>query len=263
MSSICEFSEDDKTKCIKELKKLVDDESGLYIGEDNRILLRYLYYSNFDVGKAFAKMKSVYKLKHQNPKWYATEVMTDRQKLALSRDVHCLLKDKDQLGRRVFLLRLGNVVIGEVEPWENFQVDDLWLELAMDEPETWENGLVYIFDMQGLSFKYLRYFTPNNCKIGSCKAEGMPVRKMEYHVVNSGFLLNSMVTIVFPFLSGSTKENVHFHKNNWPSLHNYVTPDILPQEFGGKLPKLDYNELRTYLTDNEKRLRELVSYGYK
>lgn len=47
---------------------------------------------------------------------------------------------------------------------------------------------------------------------------------------------------------------VHFHKNNWPSLHKYVTPDILPQEYGGKLTTLDYADLRCYLTDNEKRL---------
>uniref|UniRef100_T1HUL4 CRAL-TRIO domain-containing protein n=3 Tax=Rhodnius TaxID=13248 RepID=T1HUL4_RHOPR len=255
MDSIKDVTIDDlQMKCLCELKKLVEAENGLHIGEDNRILLRYLYFSNFDVPKAFTKMKSVYRLKYDSRNWFATEVMTERQKLALSRNVHCLLKDKDQLGRSVYLLRLGNVVIGEVEPWENFQVDDLWLELALDDPDTWTNGLVYIFDMQGLSWKYLRYFTPQNCKIGSSKAEGIPVRKVEYHIINSGLILNSLVTIIFPFLSSSTKQNVHFHKNNWPSLHKYVTPDILPQEYGGKLTTLDYADLRCYLTDNEKRL---------
>lgn len=65
----------------------------------------------------------------------------------------------------------GNVVVGEVEPWEMFQVDDLWLELAQDEPETQKNGLIFIFDMKNLSLKYLTYFTPHNCKVGSSKAE--------------------------------------------------------------------------------------------
>lgn len=208
-------------------------------------------------------MKTVYKLKLDNMQWFATSVFTDRQRMALTQDVHCLLKDRDQLGRRVYLLRLGNVAIGKVEPWENFQTDDLWLELAMDEQEAWENGLVYIFDLQGLSWKYLRYFTPHNCKVASAKAEGIPVRKMEYHVVNSSFLLNSLVTIVFPFLSGSTKENIHFHKSNWSSLHKYVTPDILPVEYGGKLPSLNYDELRNYLYEGEDRLKELVTYGYE
>lgn len=55
----------------------------------------------------YFQMKSVYRLKYDSRNWFATEVMTERQKLALSRNVHCLLKDKDQLGRSVYLLRLG------------------------------------------------------------------------------------------------------------------------------------------------------------
>lgn len=250
-------------KKVEELRDLVKNEGNLYIGEDDGIIMRYLHFSNFDVNKAFSKMKAVYKLKFDNEKWFARTLFTERHKIAFSRNVHCLLSQRDQKGRRVYILKLGNVVIGELEPWENFEVDDLWLELAMDEPETQEKGLVYIFDMSNLSWKYLKYFTPHNCKVASTKAEGIPVRNMEYHVVNSGILLNSLVTIVFPFLSGSTKENIHFHKNNWPSLHKYVTPDILPKEYGGNQPPLNYDELRKYLYDNEKRLRELTSYGYQ
>ncbi|CAH1396926.1 unnamed protein product [Nezara viridula] len=248
---------------VEELWQLVKSESSLFIGEDNRIIMRYLHFTHFDVDKAFAKIKSVYKLKSENPKWFATTVFNESHKLALLRNIHCLLKDRDQSGRRVYVIKLGNIVIGELDPWENFQVDDLWLELAMDEPETQENGLVYIIDMKNLSWRYLKYFTPHNCKVASMKAEGIPVHHMEYHIVNSGILLNSLVTIVFPFLSGSTKENIHFHKSNWSSLHKYVTPDILPREYGGKLPDLNYNELQTYLTDNVQRLQELVEFGYK
>ncbi|KAF6215477.1 hypothetical protein GE061_010231 [Apolygus lucorum] len=259
------MSEDDEIRQekLEELGELVSNESGLFINDDEKILLRFLYFSNFDVERAFEKMKSWYKLKLNNPDWFASQVFTERQQLAMSRDVHCLLKDKDHLGRRIYILKLGNVVVGECEPWENFQVDDLWLELAMDEEETQKNGLVYIFDMKGLSLKYLRYFTPFNCKVASTKAENIPIRKMEYHVVNSGFLLNSMVTIVFPFLSGSTKQNIHFHKTNWPSLHKFISPDVLPMEYGGKLPPLDYKKLRTYISDRQARLEDIVKYGYR
>lgn len=254
---------DECTQQIEELQELLKSEVKLYINNDEKILLRFLYYADFDVTAAFQKMKSWFKLKFDNPNWFASQVLTDRQNLAMSRDVHCILQDRDPKGRRVYVLKLGNVVVGECEPWENFQVDDLWLELAMDEEETQKNGLVYIFDMKGLTLKYLRYFTPTNCKVASTKAENLPVRKLEYHVVNSGFLLNSMVTIVFPFLSGSTKENIFFHKSNWPSLHKHVPPEILPEEYGGKLPPLDYQHLRNYITNNRSRLEEIVSHGYK
>lgn len=53
-------------------------------------------------------MKSVYKLKLESPKWFATTVFTESHKITLLRNIHCLLKDRDQSGRRVYIIKLGN-----------------------------------------------------------------------------------------------------------------------------------------------------------
>ncbi|XP_075214502.1 alpha-tocopherol transfer protein-like isoform X2 [Lycorma delicatula] len=195
-----------KEGALEKLKQLMAGEPNFKVREeDDRIFLRYLYYKNFDVNKAFESMKTIYRQKVDYSGWYATE-RTELQDQILQKEIHTMMPVRDALGRRVYIIKLGNIPVGEYQVYEMSQVDDLWLEAVMDEPETQKNGIVFLIDMKGLSWKFMRYFTPTNCKIGSRKAETIPLHHIQFHIVNSGMLLNTMVSIVFPLLSSATKE---------------------------------------------------------
>jgi hypothetical protein len=47
---------------------------------------------------------------------------------------------------------------------------------------------------------------------------------------------------------------VHFHGQDWNSLHKFITPDVLPTEYGGQKPDVDYRKSERYLYDNEEKL---------
>lgn len=258
------ITEEERQQAVKRLGQLVDGEPDLYIGNDEKVLLRYLYFASFNVDNAFDKLKYVFKLKRDHSDWYAQKRDPEIHDKILKRKIHTMLEDRDRKGRRVYLINLGNVVVGEFLPWLMFQTDDLWLELAMDEEETQKNGLAFIIDMAGISWKFMRYFTPTIVTVSTRKAENIPLRSIQYHLINTGVLLNTMVSIVFPFLSPATKENIHFHKGDMKSLHKFIDPEILPVEYGGSRPSIDYEMAAAkYLDPNQERLSELLSYGYK
>ncbi|XP_046676256.1 alpha-tocopherol transfer protein-like isoform X2 [Homalodisca vitripennis] len=256
--------ETQRVEALASLRTLVQDEKDLFVGSpiDDNLLLQYLHYANFNVDEAFEKMKVVYSLKAQNSEWYAHRRDPAVHDVILKKGVHLMLDNRDQLGRRIYLLRLGNLVYGAHEPHEMFQVDDLWLSLALDEEETQKNGLVMIFDMEGMPWKFLRYFTPHIVRVTTTKAENIPVRNIQFHVVNPGLLLHTVIQLVFPFLSQATKEQVFFHKK-LEGLHAHVSPSALPVEYGGERPALDPSSLAAkYLDARNNRIAELLSYGY-
>lgn len=65
----------------------------------------------------------------------------------------------------------GRMVYGEFEPPEMFQIDDMWVLLAADHEETQRHGLVTIVDFEGMSWRFLRYYTPWYIRAGTCKLE--------------------------------------------------------------------------------------------
>lgn len=108
----------------------------------------------------------------------------------------------------------------------------------------------------------LKWLSPGNVKVASLKAELIPVKNMEVHIVNSSALMNTAVNIVFPLLNQSIKEQVYFHYQNYESLHEHLGRENLPVSYGGLTEDLNYNDLNNFLYKNEDCLNKMLSYGY-
>ncbi|KAJ9591887.1 hypothetical protein L9F63_001562 [Diploptera punctata] len=116
--------------------------------------------------------------------------------------------------------------------------------------------------MAGYSWKLFGWLTPYNNRVGARKLDCLLVRNLEVHIVNTSFLLNASISIVYPFLDAELKKRIHFHGQDWSSLHKYINPEILPKEYGGNIPSLDYDKLRCLIYSNADQLMELFSLGY-
>ena len=108
----------------------------------------------------------------------------------------------------------------------------------------------------------MKWLAPGNVKVASTKADLLPIKNMEVHVVNSSSLMNAAVSIVFPMLSKSIKDQVHFHYQNYPSLHEHLGREVLPAEYGGLQENLNYDDLTNYLFKHEDYLNKSFMYGY-
>jgi hypothetical protein len=108
----------------------------------------------------------------------------------------------------------------------------------------------------------LRWLTPGNVRTASTKADLMPIKNMEVHVVNSSSLLNKAVSIVFPMLSQSIKEQIFFHGTDYESLHKHTGREVLPIEYGGLQEVYDVNDLHGYLHQRQEILHKSIGLGY-
>ncbi|KAL1458593.1 hypothetical protein WDU94_008730 [Cyamophila willieti] len=255
----------DQIKALEQLKvRVLEEEKDLDLGPEDRIYIRYLYACNFNVDKAFDRLIQWYALKKSNPLWFASKPLCNYTRL-LDKKIHCMSEIRDSKDRRVYIIKLGNIVVSEQPCYELSNIDDLWLEATLDERASQSNGMVFVLDLKGIPYGIIKYLTPSNCRIGARKAELVPLRVMEYHLVNGGFFLSTIVSLVFPFLAEESKKNIHFHNssNNFKSLHQFVNPEALPQEYGGTMDSLDHIKCRRLLTDREDKILEAFGFGYK
>lgn len=250
-------------RCIERLRELLQGEKNLKIRLDDKFLLRYLRWLHFDPDVAFNKIKDLYKFRAEKKEWHCSKPPSEYEDI-LASNAQVMLGDRDRRGRRVYLVKIGNIDTNNKNHtlYRLTHVDDLWMEVAMEEDETQKNGLAVIIDMEGYSLKLFRWLTPQNISVCSRKLYNLALRQIDIHVVNTSLLLNTSITLVYPFLDSEVKEHIHFHNRDWPSLHQHINPEILPQEYGGHIPSLDYVKLRSTLHDNSQQLMEVFSMGY-
>lgn len=108
----------------------------------------------------------------------------------------------------------------------------------------------------------LKWLAPGNVKVASTKAELLPLKQMEVHVVNSSSLMNTAINLVFPLLSQSIKDQVYFHYTNFPSLHEHLGREVLPSCYGGEQEILGFEDFNNYLYKHEDYLNRSIGYGF-
>lgn len=108
----------------------------------------------------------------------------------------------------------------------------------------------------------LKWLAPGNVKVASTKAELIPIKNMEVHVVNSSSLMNTAINLVFPFLNQAIKEQVYFHYHNYSSLHDHLGQESLPAAYGGLADDINFHDLNNFLYKHEDFLNKSITYGY-
>ncbi|KAF2884154.1 hypothetical protein ILUMI_22013 [Ignelater luminosus] len=51
-----------------------------------------------------------------------------------------------------------------------------------------------------------------------------------------------------------------FHFNNWPSLHEYINPNVLPPEYEGNGPEIDFEKSLEMLLNQESLIGAKLMY---
>ncbi|XP_058824509.1 alpha-tocopherol transfer protein [Topomyia yanbarensis] len=257
------FSSDDEKKTIKinELRRLVENCDDFVRRSDDLFLCRFLNCCDWDVQEAFQRMVKLFKLKHEYPDWFIDRPLV-YYKEVLSRNIKFVLDKRDKNGRRIFVTKMCNLDVNVTSPTDLAHLDELWCEFMLNDLETQEKGISCLIDMSGLSIKSLRYLTPTNIRIGSQKTDLLPVKNMEFHVINSSVFLNAAVAILYPMLSKHIKDRVHFHYSDWNSLHEHLGKEALPAAYGGTNGvDFNYDMLIKQLLDLEDHYNSLVRFG--
>ncbi|XP_077866826.1 alpha-tocopherol transfer protein-like [Saccoglossus kowalevskii] len=258
-----ELNEDPETRLqkVQELRELFKTRADIKFRSDDEFLLRFLRNKKFNVDKAFKMMVHHYKVRRDYPKLF-NSFKPSAIEYHLYKHTHMVCPGKDKLGRTVILGRVSTLE-------ESFDVHNvlksmLMLSEMLQEDENIQvNGVVHVMDYSGMTRKHIRFATPMVMKMAVDVLENStPIRSKAIHYIRQPDIFDIMFSVLRPFMSEKMKKRLHFHGDEFGSLHEHVPSAILPSEFGGQLEKLDNSEWVKKILAAEDYFIENSQYGF-
>nr|CAD7195389.1 unnamed protein product [Timema douglasi] len=248
---------------INTLRSMIVAETNLHVPADDAFLLRFLRARKFNCTKAFHMLQRYYVMKLRCPELFKIPRPSEK-KYILEMQAQNMLEDRDGFGRRVYIFRVEKCDAANVSIEDVFRTNVLALEQVVDEPETQIAGLTVIVDMNGFGIQHAKFLSPYYARrTVEVIQETFPLRFKGFHVINEPFYFDAVFAVLKPFLKEKIRKRIYFHGRELSSLHAFISPDILPEEYGGKRPCFDNKTWRMALLANEDKLIELETYGYK
>ena len=231
-----------KEAAIAELRKLLHGCTDIRYKDDDEFLVIFLRVCHFYPQSALEKMKSTANFRKEYSNLVHGLLIENVKDKFIQGSVINVLKNCDQHGRRVLIVNCG-------ELWNPNEIpaDDVFRMLYMVhiaaqlEPETQIRGCVCIMDFDGLSMKQVKALSPSFSKrLLTFIQDAMPLRMKEVHFVKQPFIFKLVWSLFKPFVREKLNKRMHFHGGDMNSLHKFLAPEILPQNYKGSQPKIDY-----------------------
>jgi retinaldehyde-binding protein 1 len=255
-----------KEKAIVELRRLLSETKDLYYADDDDFLVVFLRPTKFYPESALKLMRSIAEFR----KNYADLVYNLMPENLISQfvdnDVVNILPNRDQKGRRVMLVNCGSIWDPKaVTNDQMFQLFYLVHLIAQLEPSTQVSGVVCIMDFDGLGMKQISALTPAGSKrLLTFIQEAMPLRMKEVHFVKQPFIFNMVWKLFKPFVQEKLNKRMFFHGKDMKALHKFLDPAVLPANYGGTLPAIDYTGKDWYpcVNNYKDHIERWGLYGY-
>ncbi|XP_064480890.1 alpha-tocopherol transfer protein-like [Ornithodoros turicata] len=248
---------------IRELRQMLQGEKQLYSRTDAPFLLRFLRARKLDVDRAFQLIKNYYNCRRTYKEVY-DQLLPSQVKKNLVYNYQSLLPHRDHRGRAVLLVKSGAWDPGDYSPDEMFKTNTMCMEQAILDPDTQINGVVMINDLKGLGLHHVRHCPPSHfIKVIHLAQDGFPAKFKALHIVNEPFFMRAFMAVLMPFMKEKFRKRIFFHGNDMTSLHQHISPDALPREYGGTQDELDNKDLVRILQQNEQLFKRDAEYGYK
>ncbi|XP_058447584.1 retinaldehyde-binding protein 1-like [Malaya genurostris] len=256
-----------RAAALIELRKLLQAATDLYFPDDDDFLIMFLRPSHFYPDSAIKLMRNVAEFKKTHSDLLKDLLPVDLKNEILNTDVVAVLKNCDQHGRRLMIVRMGNVwdpkVISEDKVFSLLYTVH---KLAILEPKTQIKGAVVIYDFEGLGMKQVKGMSPGAAKrLLTFIQDAAPLRIKAVHFVKEPMLFSMVWTLMKPFVREKLKGRMYFHGDDMKKLHKHVDATCLPANYGGTMPTLDYGSKEWYPTmeKHTEDVKKFNSAGFK
>ncbi|XP_069698920.1 alpha-tocopherol transfer protein-like [Periplaneta americana] len=110
----------------------------------------------------------------------------------------------------------------------NFMIQDIRMS------EDYCSSDIYIMDFDKFSIGHFSKVTlPILKKMEVCAMKGYNVRIKEIHLINTPPIAEASISLLKSVMKPKIAARIHIHTKGYKSLHNKISPDILPSELGG------------------------------
>ncbi|XP_780795.2 alpha-tocopherol transfer protein-like [Strongylocentrotus purpuratus] len=228
-----------RESALQKLRERMDEKKGIVFNTDSRFLIRFLRARKFEVDRAFKSIVKYYELHVKHPDFFEKYHPTGI-KHVLDDGYPYVLESTDKEGRHIVAMKTGH--------WDPrlYPITDIALALFMvidqlvEDEAAQINGVILLFDLEGVNLSQVTCLTPSVArKLTSIFQNCVPVRVQGIHFINESLLFDGAFTIIKPFMQEKIRKRVRLHGQNMETLHEYLSPSILPDTFGGDITNYD------------------------
>ncbi|CAH1105709.1 unnamed protein product [Psylliodes chrysocephalus] len=259
------INEDPDTRdlLISELKDMIYERGECTPSRmDDEFILGFLRARHFNLRIAHRLYVNHSILKEEAPQYF-DDVNLDRMVEIVKEPIFNVPPNRDHLGRRMLIFRIGEWRPSEFTPTELLQFVVFLTQITLLEPQTQIKGAILLVDLSGLSLEMVWYLTPTLARhVVNLAASSFPVRLEAVHFLYTSWIFDTAYNIFKVFIPERFRDRIHFH-NNLDTLYDDVDPKYLPNSLGGAID--DYT-LEDWMNDavlcNKKVIDVLGKAGY-
>ncbi|CAF1462198.1 unnamed protein product [Adineta steineri] len=217
----------------------------------DEFLLRFLRVTNFNLNHAKEWLIYFWKHRTENPQWFFNrDLLKNPIMLEISELAYCIQLPKETKDNHlIFIMRIGQYdttkyTFNDVTKYA-FAVTDI----LNRQPSAQINGYIIILDFSNIKFQHVNQFTPDYTRrYVNCWEKMYPVKLHQVHFYNYPSLFDPILHLFRMFLNTKLNDKIYLHsKALEKSLHQYIDPDLLPQEYGGQLGSIEGNLNKTFV----------------
>lgn len=137
---------------------------------------------------------------------------------------------------RILLLRLIDYNPENIEFDDALTVFTMVYDISVITPEEdrLADGEIVIFDLKGLTGRHLTKLNLSSLRcFFKYMIDAHPLKIKQVHIINSHSLLDKLKLLMKMFLGAKAMAVFHFHMPVSTTLFDFVSKDVLPDEFGG------------------------------
>lgn len=252
---------DTRAALLKRFKEMLEDEEDFVPRTDDIYLMRFLRSRKFDLERAYKLMRDHYKFRAKNPAVFPSPSGIES---VLKDKIFNYLPYRDQFGRAIFLIKIGNWNPDRVSYHEFVAAGNIISEFVLDNHVTQINGYIGVWDFKGFTLnRFIPFCSPKNIWLLQCLMQDrFPGRFKIAYCVNCHHLVNTAWNLFKPVLNEKFRTRVKILGSNMKDLHQYVDPSILPEEYGGHLT-WNSDEIVKRVLDKEEYFNYNRKFGYQ
>ncbi|XP_049525259.1 alpha-tocopherol transfer protein-like [Dermacentor silvarum] len=246
---------------IQKLLQILSDEPEFNSKKDDAFLLRFLRVRKYNVDAAMQTIRNYYKIRTACGPIYCdflpSKVPSAARKLCM------VMPEKDVHGRPILFMNIGQWIPSELPFSEYQKAWTICLEHMASDPVTQVLGVALLLDYNGFSIdKMLSVSLGLLKKAWEYVQDCMPMRLKAIHVLNQSYTFDVLYTLVRPIMKTKLAERFQLYGESYDRLHEEIPSSVLPEEYGGQGPPLDYEAFWRRVDAEEELFAANNQFGY-
>lgn len=255
-------TEENKEKCLEELRILLKGEEDLVANTSDEFLLQFLRAKKFKTSKAFCTLKRYYRQHVQYPKIYSNFAPKYNLEV-LEANILNFMPKRAPDDSALWIARIGQWDPKDFDCNVLLRFGLICQEKGLQNPVTQICGTTTVVDLKGFSLTHLFHISPSMVKaIVNITQDCLPIRHKAVHFVNNPSIFSILFSMMKPLISSKLFNRITFHGYNLSSLHQQVPKCLLPEELGGTMGPFENNNFYESLLESEEHFLNAQKYGY-